>query len=89
MSANAYMGYFQNGSFYSSGQIIKIPEQRRVMVTVLEEAPGTGFDKMAAWNNFKQMIAETGHENHLLADSAFDRDTGSRELLVFERERDV
>jgi hypothetical protein len=89
MPSAAYMGYFKNGSFYSSGQIIQIPEQRRVLITILDEAPGAGFDKMTAWKDFKQMIVETDYENHLLTDDAFIRDTGSRELIDFKNESDI
>ena len=37
MQAQAYEGYFENGFFYSSGQTIKLPERRRVYITVLDE----------------------------------------------------
>jgi hypothetical protein len=37
MRAQAYEGYFENGLFYSSGQTIKLPERRRVYITVLDE----------------------------------------------------
>ena len=33
----AYEGYFENGQFYTAGEIIRIPERRRVFLTVLEE----------------------------------------------------
>ena len=37
MQAQAYEGYFENGLFYSSGQTIKLPERRRVYITVIDE----------------------------------------------------
>jgi hypothetical protein len=37
MRAQAYEGYFKNGDFFSSGQTIRIPDDRRVFITVFEE----------------------------------------------------
>jgi hypothetical protein len=37
MQAQAYEGYFDNGSFFSSGRTISIPEKTRVVVTVFDE----------------------------------------------------
>ncbi|MDR1736738.1 MAG: hypothetical protein LBR85_07735 [Oscillospiraceae bacterium] len=88
MQTTAYVGYFDNGRFYSSGQIVKIPEQRRVIITVLDEPSVLNADKMEAWNDFKGMIAETAYENHLLQDYAFTRNTIDRGHLVFESEAD-
>jgi len=33
----AYEGYFDNGQFYTEGQIIRIPERRRAIVTILDD----------------------------------------------------
>ena len=33
----AYEGYFENGQFYTGGKIIKIPEGKRVILTLPEE----------------------------------------------------
>ncbi len=89
MQSTAYTGFFKDGQFYVSGHIIPIPEQRRIMITLLEDSPKTDKNKLAAWNRFKRMVAETTHENHLLSDDFFKRDTTSRELIVFENEVDV
>ena len=37
MRAVAYEGYFNNGLFYTSGKAVKIPEKRKVFLTILEE----------------------------------------------------
>ena len=43
MNAQAYEGYFENGCFFTAGQAVKIPEHRRVYITVLDE-PTVGLD---------------------------------------------
>ena len=35
----AYEGYFENGQFYTSGRKIRIPERKRIFLTILEEPP--------------------------------------------------
>ena len=82
MQATAYVGHFRNGQFFSSGNIIQIPEQRRIVITVLDELPKTDEGKLAAWNDFKCMVKESVHENHLLTDDIFRRDKSSRTLLI-------
>lgn len=42
-------------------------------------------DKLAAWNEFKQMAQESIHENDLLAHDAFKRNNSGRELIDFVR----
>jgi hypothetical protein len=38
MQAQAYEGYFENGSFFTEGRrTIKLPENKRVIITVLDE----------------------------------------------------
>ena len=37
MQAVAYEGYFNNGQFYASGKTVKIPEKRRIVITILDE----------------------------------------------------
>ena len=39
MQAQAYDGYFKNGRFYASGRTVNIPEERRVIITILEDTP--------------------------------------------------
>ena len=35
MQAIAYEGYFKQGRFYASGSVIQIPEEQRVVITIL------------------------------------------------------
>ena len=41
MQIVAYDGYFDNGNFYASGKIIRIPERQRVVITILDESQST------------------------------------------------
>ena len=37
MQAQAYEGYFKQGSFFSAGKRLRLPENRKVYITILEE----------------------------------------------------
>ena len=37
MQAQAYEGYFKQGSFFTAGKQLRIPENRKVYITILEE----------------------------------------------------
>jgi len=37
MQTQAYEGYFENGSFFASGRAVRLPEKKRVVITVLDE----------------------------------------------------
>ena len=37
MKAIAYEGHFEKGNFYSSGNLIQIPENSRVIIAILED----------------------------------------------------
>jgi len=37
MLAQAYEGYFRNGEFYTAEQTIKIPEGKKVFITIIDE----------------------------------------------------
>jgi len=37
MQAQVYEGYFEQGSFVTSGKLLHIPEYRKVFITILEE----------------------------------------------------
>ena len=84
MQAVAYEGYFKQGRFYTSGNEIQIPEERRVVITILDAPPVVDSAKQAAWNDFKRMVKKSAHENHLLTDDVFHRDNNSRDILNFE-----
>ncbi|MCL2096081.1 MAG: hypothetical protein FWH10_04170 [Oscillospiraceae bacterium] len=79
----AYEGYFNNGQFYVSGKTVRIPEKKRVVITILDDAKIVNSDKITAWNDFKRMAEDTAHENDLLTDDAFNRSGGGRELIDF------
>ena len=83
MQVKAYEGYFESGSFYTSGKQMRIPERKRVILTILDDGD---TDKQAAWNDFKRMVKQTEHENALLDSDAFFRDNSSRELLAISDE---
>jgi len=51
MQAIAYEGYFNNGFFYASGKKINIPEQRRVIVTILND-----MQTVSTENNKKEIL---------------------------------
>jgi len=85
MYAQAYEGYFNKGQFYVSGKAIRIPERKRVFIAVLEEAQDDS-DKQAVWNDFKNMVKNTVHENHLLNEDFFTRQESGRELINFSDE---
>ena len=61
MQAQAYEGYFDNGFFYTSGKKIRIPERRRVYVTVLDE-PITDNENTEAWQEFLTEIKKIDDE---------------------------
>ena len=83
MQVIAYEGYFKQGHFYASGNIIQIPEDRRIVITILDTLPEVDSAKQTAWNNFKQMVKESAHENHLLDNDAFRHQSSGRELINF------
>jgi hypothetical protein len=47
MQAQVYEGYFENGTFFTSGRTLRIPELRRVYLTVFEEPIGEKHDTWA------------------------------------------
>ena len=80
----AYEGYFNNGCFYVNGSIIQIPEQYRVVITILESIQPKNEDSLNDWKDIKQMIADSSYENHLPTDDVFSRDKSSRDIPLFE-----
>ena len=84
MRAIAYEGYFNNGQFYTSGKALRIPEQKRVVITILDDdSPIIDGGKITAWNDFKRIVKDTANENELLSDFSFNRTNGGRELVDF------
>ena len=86
MQAKTYEGYFKKGRFYVSGVAVHIPEQRRALITILDDVQVVedNADAVATWREVKRMIAESAYENALLTDDMFRRDKGSRKVLAFE-----
>jgi hypothetical protein len=38
MQIQAYEGHFKNGDFYNAGRIIRFPEFKRAIITILDES---------------------------------------------------
>lgn len=48
----AYDGYFENGSFFSAGKAVRLPERKRVVINVFSEtvkAKPDDYEKRMAW----------------------------------------
>jgi len=41
MQAQAYEGYFEKGTFFTAGKPLRIPEYRKVYITILDESTET------------------------------------------------
>jgi len=61
MKAQAYEGYFENGSFYTAGQVISIPERQRVYITILDELIPEN-ENAEAWQDFLTEIQKIDNE---------------------------
>ena len=82
MQTQAYEGYFDGGQFYVNGKAIRIPERRRIVLAIMDGVQNFSY-KQSAWNDFKRMVKETGHENVLLDDDAFSRTDSGRDFIDF------
>jgi hypothetical protein len=72
----AYEGYFENGKFYTAGQTISIPEQRRIFITILEEPPVKFPSKdvqMKFFDDFEALAKEVKEEDQELRASWIER----------------
>jgi len=85
MQAQAYEGYFESGKFYTSGQLLHIPERKRVFIAILGDTQNE-MEKQAAWNEFKRVVKNTEHENALLDNEAFLRRDSGRDFINFADE---
>ena len=81
MQATVYEGVFRGGLFYSDGKEVKIPEERRIIITLLDPPQKTLAEKLAILDETERLIDESAHENHLLTDDVFKRDKSSRPLI--------
>ncbi|MCL2840865.1 MAG: hypothetical protein FWE05_08835 [Defluviitaleaceae bacterium] len=39
MALQSYQGHFEDGAFYSEGKKVTIPENKQVVITILEDSP--------------------------------------------------
>ena len=61
MQTQSYEGYFDNGQFYIAGQKIRIPERKRIFLTILDESV-TDNEHIKAWQDFFKEIKEIDDE---------------------------
>lgn len=71
MQALAYDGYFENGRFMTSGKLVTIPENKRVIVTILSDVlDGTPIDQT---ENVSKRVRKIGFmDGPPLPDSFFE-----------------
>ena len=86
MQAQAYEGYFENGNFYVAGRPLRIPERRKVYITIFNEPiQNTPLATAPDWlGELHQLLEESGDEKLCMED--FPRMDFGRELLVFSDE---
>jgi hypothetical protein len=59
----SYAGYFENGSFHSKGEIIKLPERKETIINVLDEpakdlkivSKKTNQERKEAWERIQKL----------------------------------
>ena len=86
MQAQAYEGYFEGGNFYTAGKPLRIPERRKVYITIFNE-PVHNISSATApdWlSELHQLLEESGDEKLHMDD--FPRMDFGREPLVFSDE---
>ena len=92
----AYEGYFENGKFYTAGRAMRIPERRRIYLTVLEEIEELSTEKKlsnvddqkAFWAEFDRMIDESSDENDIFLYDCFKRSPFMNEPVDLSDEED-
>ena len=77
MQAQAYEGYFENGSFYTAGRTMNLPERKRVFIMVLNEPEQYDI----ASHNVSQRL-KVLEELNAMVDASADE-----EVPIFERVR--
>ena len=58
MQAQAYEGYFEQGNFFTAGKKLRIPEHRRVYITILEE-PAKAYTQIKTKEKTKEKTRES------------------------------
>jgi hypothetical protein len=91
MQAQAYVGYLEKGLFYTAGQLLQLPERRKLVITILDEAIDELPRAVASQPSRPDWLDEL---NRLLDDSAeedldaeiFCRTPMRRESVFFTQE---
>jgi len=83
MQAQAYEGYFESGKFYTAGKPLRIPERRKVLITIFDEPVQNASHATAPkWlGELHQLLENSGDEKLSMED--FPRMDFGREPLVF------
>ena len=86
MQAQAYEGYFESGKFYTSGKPLRIPERRKVYITILNEPIQKNLNQTTPkWlEELHQLLDESSDEKLCIED--FPRLNFGREPLIFSDE---
>lgn len=91
MQARAYVGYIDNGRFYTAGQLLQLPERRKLVITILDEViaepPSTVVSQPScpAWlNELNRLLDESADEE--LNSEVFCRTPMRSESLFFTEE---
>ena len=84
MQTQTYEGYFERGKFYSTGQLISIPEQRKVYITVFDEPVQTSTTKENWLSELHRLLDESGDEKLSMED--FPRMELWREPIIISDE---
>jgi len=86
MQAQAYEGYFESGKFYTAGKPLRIPERRKVYITIFNEPVQNTIPETAPnWlGELHQLLEESGDEKLNIED--FPRMDFGREPISFSDE---
>jgi len=86
MQAQAYEGYFESGKFYTAGKPLRIPERRKVYITIFNEpVQNTPPAPAPSWlDELHQLLEESGDEKLNIED--FPRMDFRREPIIFSDE---
>ena len=80
MQARAYEGYFESGNFYTSGKLFRIPERRKVYLTVIDEPVQENTDTAKWLDELERMVIESPSAKLNMAD--FPRMDFGREPVI-------
>ena len=86
MQAQAYEGYFESGNFYTSGKPLRIPERRKVYITILNEpVQNIPPEFVPDWLSELHLLLEESSDEKLQMED-FPRMNLGRKPLVFSDE---